>query len=77
MVSKTRRFPLPILKESHSPERHEHSVEYSSWMVEKVGDTGVVTDLIERPGTAVGALGTHRDVFSLRTTNFSGGDVMI
>ena len=30
-------------------------------MVEKVGDTGVVTDLIERPGTAVGALGTHRD----------------
>ena len=30
-------------------------------MVEKVSNTSVVTDLVERPGTAVGALGTHRD----------------
>ena len=30
-------------------------------MVKKVSNTSVVTDLVERPGTAVGALGTHRD----------------
>ena len=32
-----------------------------TWMVKKVSYTGVVTDLVERPGTAVGALWTHRD----------------
>ena len=30
-------------------------------MVKKVSYTGVVTDLVERPGTAVGALWTHGD----------------
>ena len=30
-------------------------------MVKKVSYTGVVTDLVERPGTAVGALRTHGD----------------
>lgn len=37
------------------------SVSLHTWMVKKVSYAGVVADLVERPGAAVGALGTHCD----------------
>ena len=44
-----------------TPERHEDSVEYCARMIKQVGDPGVVADLVEGPGAAVGALWTHGD----------------
>ena len=44
-----------------TPERHEDSVEYCARVIKQVGDPGVVADLVEGPGAAVGALWTHGD----------------